>query len=94
MHISDLHFGPPYRPDIGAAVLRIAPQLRADALVVSGDLTQRAKHDQFASAREFLDQLPAVPTVSFRATTMYLCIAFVSGCFIRTETSANIFRGN
>jgi 3',5'-cyclic AMP phosphodiesterase CpdA len=63
MHISDLHFGPPYRPEVGAAALRVAPELQADAIVVSGDLTQRAKAEQFASAREFLDGLPPVPTV-------------------------------
>lgn len=63
LHISDLHFGPPYRPEVGAALLRIAPELRADAIVVSGDLTQRAKAQQFADAREFLDQLPDLPTV-------------------------------
>ena len=61
LHISDLHFGPPYKAEVGAAVLRIAPTLKPDALIVSGDLTQRAKRQQFADARDFLDQLPPVP---------------------------------
>ncbi len=61
LHISDLHFGPPYVPRVGEALLRIAPQLSPDVIVVSGDLTQRAKREQFAEAREFLDQLPNVP---------------------------------
>lgn len=61
LQISDLHFGPPYVPEVGAAVLQIAPELKADAIVVSGDLTQRAKPEQFKAAREFLDQLPDVP---------------------------------
>jgi 3',5'-cyclic AMP phosphodiesterase CpdA len=63
LHISDLHFGPPYRPQVGAAVLRIVPELQPDVIVVSGDLTQRAKPEQFAAAREFLDGLPPVPQV-------------------------------
>lgn len=63
LHISDLHFGPPYLPKVGAALLRIAPTLAADAIVVSGDLTQRAKRQQFSDARDFLEQLPALPRV-------------------------------
>jgi len=58
VHLSDLHFG---RVDerllqpLIAAVGRIAP----DLLVVSGDLTQRARTQQFKQARAFLDSLPA-----------------------------------
>ncbi len=61
LHISDLHFGPPYVPHVGNALLRVAPSLEPDAIVVSGDLTQRAKEQQFAAARGFLDRLPDVP---------------------------------
>jgi 3',5'-cyclic AMP phosphodiesterase CpdA len=63
LQISDLHFGPPYLPHVGEALLQIAPTLAADAIVVSGDLTQRAKREQFAEAKAFLDRLPAVPIV-------------------------------
>ena len=63
LHISDLHLGPPYLPHVGEAVLRSAPRLRPDAIVVSGDLTQRAKAAQFEQAREFLRRLPDVPKV-------------------------------
>jgi 3',5'-cyclic AMP phosphodiesterase CpdA len=63
LHISDLHFGPPYREKVGEAVLRLAPALVPDVVVASGDFTQRAKDSQFAEARAFLNQLPAVPTV-------------------------------
>lgn len=63
LHISDLHFGPPYLPHVGEAVLRCAPRLRPDAIVVSGDLTQRAKAVQFEQAHAFLQRLPDVPLV-------------------------------
>ena len=63
LQISDLHFGPPYLPEVGEAVLRIAPTLAPDAVVVCGDLTQRAKREQFVQARAFLDRLPPVPLV-------------------------------
>ena len=61
LQISDLHFGPPYVNEVGEAVLRIAPELNADAVIVSGDLTQRAKREQFEEAKAFLAQLPDVP---------------------------------
>jgi 3',5'-cyclic AMP phosphodiesterase CpdA len=63
LHISDLHFGPPYAPAAGEALLRSAAELQADVIVASGDFTQRAKTGQFAAARAFLDRLPKVPLV-------------------------------
>jgi 3',5'-cyclic AMP phosphodiesterase CpdA len=63
LHISDLHFGPPYLPKVGLALLRAAPQLNPGVIVVSGDLTQRAKRQQFTEAKEFLNLLPPVPMV-------------------------------
>lgn len=61
LQISDLHFGPPYVEKVGEAVVRIAPELNADAVIVSGDLTQRARREQFEAAKEFLSRLPDVP---------------------------------
>jgi 3',5'-cyclic AMP phosphodiesterase CpdA len=57
VHLSDLHFG---RADqsltepLLAAVRHLAP----DLTVISGDLTQRARHSQFARARALIDRLP------------------------------------
>ncbi|HEX9938358.1 MAG TPA: metallophosphoesterase [Longimicrobium sp.] len=63
LHVSDLHFGPPYIERVGEAVQGFAAALRPDAIIASGDFTQRAKASQFAAARAFLDRLPQVPTV-------------------------------
>src|SRR4051794_27694367 len=63
LHISDLHFGPPYLPKVGAALESIAPRLAPGVIVASGDFTQRAKAAQFAEARALLDRLPKVPLV-------------------------------
>ena len=57
VHLSDLHFGrvdPALLDPLVAAVQAVGP----DLLVVSGDLTQRARKTQFAQARAFLDRLP------------------------------------
>ena len=56
-HLSDLHFG---RTDeaVVAGVKADVSALRPSLVVVSGDLTQRARSAQFQEAREFLDALP------------------------------------
>ncbi len=63
LHGSDLHFGRPYRPSAGEAFLDAARAAAPDLIVISGDLTQRAKVREFEQARSFLDRLPDVPLV-------------------------------
>ena len=54
LQVSDLHFGPPFLPEVAEAVLVHAQELNPDVVVVSGDLTQRARPAQFAAAADFL----------------------------------------
>jgi len=61
LHISDLHFGPPFVPAVAEALLQTIPSLAPDAIVASGDLTQRAKREQFEECRQFFDRLPDIP---------------------------------
>ncbi len=61
-HISDVHFGPPHLPAVSDGVLALVEEHRPDVVVLSGDLTQRAKPYQFRQAREFVDRIP-VPTI-------------------------------
>lgn len=56
-HISDLHFGTE-EPGVTAALVHELAAQHADLVVVSGDLTQRARRDQFAAARDYLSRLP------------------------------------
>jgi 3',5'-cyclic AMP phosphodiesterase CpdA len=63
LHISDLHFGPPHVGHVSEAVLRAAAELPVDVIVASGDFTQRARREQYAAARAFLDRLPPLPVV-------------------------------
>jgi 3',5'-cyclic AMP phosphodiesterase CpdA len=63
LHVSDLHFGPPYMQAVGEALVEAAQALEPDLVVASGDFTQRAKEEQFVEARRFLDRLPRGPTV-------------------------------
>ena len=57
-HISDLHFGR-IDPEIVEGLARSLTAAAPDLVVVSGDLTQRARVGQFAQARAFIDRLPA-----------------------------------
>jgi 3',5'-cyclic AMP phosphodiesterase CpdA len=57
VHLSDLHFGR-IDPQLLDPLARRLHALRADVVVVSGDLTQRAKTGQFEEAKRFLDSLP------------------------------------
>src|SRR5205085_1417574 len=56
-HVSDLHFGR-IAPGVLEPLRRRLAALAPDVLVVSGDLTQRARGKQFREARAFLDSLP------------------------------------
>ncbi len=56
-HISDLHFGRLRDASIEEALLADLHASESQLVVVSGDLTQRARRRQFLRARRFLDRL-------------------------------------
>lgn len=58
-HLSDIHFG--LRVDLPQLQVleRFLPTLDPDAIVVSGDFGQRARHGEFQAARRYLDGLAA-----------------------------------
>jgi 3',5'-cyclic AMP phosphodiesterase CpdA len=55
-HVSDLHFGRT-DPRMVAQLKERLAHLRPDLIVVSGDLTQRARTREFVEARSFLESL-------------------------------------
>ncbi len=62
VHVSDLHFGrtdPAVLAPLADALAGLAP----DLLVVSGDLTQRARSSQFRAAAQYLHHLPTPQVV-------------------------------
>ena len=56
LQISDMHFGTE-QPPVVQALRAMAIAQRPDVLVVSGDITQRAREAQFRNARQFCDSL-------------------------------------
>ena len=63
LQVSDPHFGTE-RPAVVDALRRFAGQLRPTALLLSGDITQRARVSQFRAARTFVDSLGIGPVLA------------------------------
>lgn len=57
LQISDPHFGTE-QPPVAAALRELAQKLDPELVVLSGDITQRARSAQFAAAAAFMKQLP------------------------------------
>lgn len=57
IHLSDPHFGTE-APGLPAALAQTLATLSPDAVILSGDLTQRARIGQFATARAFIATCP------------------------------------
>jgi len=63
LQVSDAHFGTE-DPQVLDALRALALEQAPDVAVWTGDLTQRARLEQFAAARRFVETLPAVRTVA------------------------------
>ena len=64
LHTADLHFGGPADELQIEALEEFLPDLKPDAVVISGDLTQRARHGEFQRARAFIHHASRVaPTL-------------------------------
>src|SRR4051812_11199762 len=57
-HLSDLHFGR-HDQEVVEGIGRLMEEVRPDLIVISGDLTQRARTHEFELAREFIRSLQA-----------------------------------
>lgn len=57
VHLSDLHFGEHADLRQIGALEDLVPDLDARVIVITGDLTQRAKHGEFQAARAFVREL-------------------------------------
>jgi 3',5'-cyclic AMP phosphodiesterase CpdA len=62
LQISDPHFGTE-QPRVVEALLRLVQEIRPAVVVLSGDITQRARRAQFDAARDFVNRM-ARPVVA------------------------------
>lgn len=56
-HISDLHFGTE-DTNVAEALVKKLHEDKPALVIISGDLTQRARTNQFKAAKEYLNKLP------------------------------------
>jgi 3',5'-cyclic AMP phosphodiesterase CpdA len=63
LHLSDVHFGRPHVAAHVAAVEAFAAASEFDAIVVSGDVSQRARRYEFRQARAFLERMKNIAPV-------------------------------
>lgn len=64
LHVSDIHCGRPFVAAHVEAALAVAGDGRWDAIVISGDLSQRAREHEFIAARTIVDRFRAIaPTI-------------------------------
>jgi len=63
LQISDTHFGTE-QPPVVEALVRLAHEQAPDLVVLSGDITQRARRKQFRAARAFVDRLGVAVTLT------------------------------
>ncbi|HPA96323.1 MAG: metallophosphoesterase [Acidobacteria bacterium] len=56
-HLSDVHFGPHHQPEVARAAAALVAARQPDLVLLSGDLTQRARKAQFRAARAWVDGL-------------------------------------
>ena len=73
LHGSDLQTGRPYRPRAAEAFLALARELTPDLVVLSGDLTQRAKASEYRTVRDLVAriQAPLVITLGNHDVPLY-----------------------
>ncbi len=63
VHISDPHFGTTTTEKI-TVLSKTIRDLSANLVVLSGDITQRARREQFIAARSFCDSLGSIPIMA------------------------------
>lgn len=61
-HLSDPHFGT-VKPEVRTSLLQTLKTLAPDAVIITGDITQRARLRQFRDARRFVRELAPAPVL-------------------------------
>lgn len=62
-HLSDPHFGT-IRMGVGEGLLNILREVQPALILLTGDITQRARVDQFKAAKYFIDQIGSAAVIA------------------------------
>jgi 3',5'-cyclic AMP phosphodiesterase CpdA len=63
VHLSDAHFGT-IRPGVAEGLVQTVHGLKPDLILLTGDITQRARASQFKAAKAFVAQLKPFPCIA------------------------------
>ena len=80
LQISDPHFGTE-RPEVVEALTRLAREQTPELVILSGDITQRARRSQFKAAREFVDKLQAPHVIAIPGNHDIPLFNLLARCF-------------
>jgi len=89
LHISDPHFGTE-RPQVAAALTDLARQQRPSVVVLSGDITQRARRREFDAACAFVKGL-ALPLLAIPGNHDIPLFNPIARCFSPYANYARVF---
>jgi len=64
LHLSDLQVGHPYLPEAADDLVELVRESSPTVVVISGDITQRAKGREYRTARRLLDRFGHLPVVA------------------------------
>lgn len=62
-HLSDPHFGT-IKPGVREGLIETIKELKPDLILLTGDITQRARSWQFKEAKEFVENLKPMPMIA------------------------------
>jgi len=92
LQVSDPHFGTE-QPPVVEALLRLVRKQAPDLMVLSGDITQRARRQQFRSAKGFVDRI-AIPTVALPGNHDIPLFNFIARIFYPYANHQRVFGSN
>jgi 3',5'-cyclic AMP phosphodiesterase CpdA len=93
LQISDPHFGTEQRPVV-EALLALSRRVSPDVVVVSGDITQRARRAQFSAARAFIEKLDVPHVLSIPGNHDIPLFDLFARCFHPYANYARAFGDN
>jgi 3',5'-cyclic AMP phosphodiesterase CpdA len=93
LQISDTHFGTEQQPVMDALV-SLSRRILPDVVVLSGDITQRARKLQFSAARAFIEQLRVTHLLAIPGNHDIPLFNLLARCFYPYANFARAFGAN
>lgn len=93
LHLSDPHFGT-VKPEIKEALLIAIKELNPSLIVLSGDISQRARYKQFREARQFTKTLSEYPLIAIPGNHDIPLLNIFARLFYPYSGFRSVFKGS